>query len=54
MGRSGPSVIELEERIATAGKSPHRRSSIQALGDAIARVKHEYDAVVKQEREPCA
>ena len=44
------SVIELEERIATAAeKAPTEDSQIQALREAIARVKSEYDAVVKQE-----
>ena len=43
-------VIELEERIATAAeKAPTGDSQIQALREAIARVKGEYDAVVKQE-----
>ena len=44
------SVIELEERIATAAeKAPTEDPQIQALREAIARVKGEYDAVVKQE-----
>ena len=44
------SVIELEERIATAAeKAPTDDPQIQALREAIARVKWEYDAVVKQE-----
>ena len=44
------SVIELEERIATAAeKAPTEDPQIQALREAIARVKAEYDAVVKQE-----
>ena len=43
-------VIELEERIATAAeKAPTEDPQIQALREAIARVKGEYDAVVKQE-----
>ena len=43
-------VIELEERIATAAeKAPTEDPQIQALREAIARVKAEYDAVVKQE-----
>ena len=42
-------LIELEERIATAEKAPTEDPQIQALRDAIARVKAEYDAVVKQE-----
>ena len=43
-------VIELEERIATAAeKAPTDDPQIQALREAIARVKAEYDAVVKQE-----
>ena len=42
-------MIELEERIATAGESSHRGSLGQALREAIARVKSEYDALVKQE-----
>ncbi|WP_028953336.1 preprotein translocase subunit SecA [Synechococcus sp. CC9616] len=46
------SVIELEERIATAAeKAPTQDAEIQALREAIARVKAEYDAVVKQEEE---
>ena len=44
------SVIELEERIATAAeKAPTEDPQIQALRGAILRVKAEYDAVVKQE-----
>ena len=44
------SVIELEERIATAAeKAPTEDPHIQALRQAIARVKQEYEAVVKQE-----
>ena len=44
------SVIELEERIATAAeKAPTEDSQIQSLREAIARVKSEYDVVVKQE-----
>ena len=43
------SVIELEERIAAAEKAPTDDSQIQALRAAIAQVKAEYDAVVKQE-----
>ena len=43
-------VIELEERIATAAeKAPTEDPHIQALRGAIARVKGEYDAVVKHE-----
>ena len=43
-------VIELEERIATAAeKAPTEDVQIQALREAIARVKREYDAVVEQE-----
>ena len=43
-------VIELEERIATAAeKAPIEDPQIQALREAIAGVKTEYDAVVKQE-----
>ncbi len=46
------SVIELEENIATAAeKAPTDDLQIQALRDAIARVKGEYDAVVAQEEE---
>ena len=46
------SIIDLEERIATAAeKAPTDDSEIQALRQAIARVKDEYDAVVKQEEE---
>ncbi|WP_413441519.1 preprotein translocase subunit SecA [Synechococcus sp. MIT S1220] len=46
------SVIELEENIATAAeKAPTDDLQIQALRDAIARVKGEYDAVVDQEEE---
>ena len=48
------SVIELEERIATAAeKAPTDDPQIQALREAIARVKAEYDAVVKR-KSPCA
>ena len=44
------SVIELEERIATAAeKAPTTDSQIQSLRDAIAAVKAEYDVVVKEE-----
>ncbi len=44
------SVIDLEERIATAAeKAPTEDPQIQALREAIAQVKGEYDAVVKQE-----
>ena len=44
------SVIELEERIATAAeKHPRTTPQIQALRAAIARVKAEYDAVVKHD-----
>ena len=43
-------VIELEENIATAAeKAPTEDAQIQELRQAIARVKAEYDAVVKQE-----
>jgi preprotein translocase subunit SecA len=43
-------VIELEERIATAAeKAPTDDLQIQSLREAIACVKAEYDAVVKQE-----
>ena len=42
-------MIELEERIATAEKAPTEDPQIQALREAIARVKTEYDAVVEQE-----
>ncbi|BEV35479.1 preprotein translocase subunit SecA [Synechococcus sp. M16CYN] len=43
-------VIELEERIATAAeKAPTDDTQIQALREAIAAVKGEYDTVVKQE-----
>ena len=46
------SVIDLEERIATAAeKAPTEDPEILALRQAIARVKGEYDAVVKQEEE---
>ncbi|AII42097.1 preprotein translocase subunit SecA [Synechococcus sp. KORDI-100] len=46
------SVIELEERIATAAeKAPTDDPHIQALRGAIARVRSEYDTVVKQEEE---
>ena len=45
-------LIELEERIATAAeKAPTDDSNIQALREAIARVKGEFDAVVKQEEQ---
>ena len=45
-------VIELEERIATAAeKAPTDDPQIQALRASIARVRAEYDAVVKQEEE---
>ena len=48
-------MIELEERIATAAeKAPTEDPQIQALREAIARVKGEYDAVVKQEEAACA
>ena len=44
------SVIDLEERIATAAeKAPTEDTQIQALRQAIARVKDEYNVVVKQE-----
>ena len=47
-------MIELEERIATAAeKAPTDDPQIQALREAIARVKGEYDAVVKQEEAGC-
>ena len=43
-------VIELEERIATAAeKAPTDDPQIQALRDAIAAVRGEYEAVVKEE-----
>ena len=43
-------LIELEERIATAAeKAPTEDAQIQELRAAIAQVKSEYDAVVKQE-----
>ena len=43
-------VIELEERIATAAeKAPTDDAQIQALRDAIAAVRVEYEAVVKEE-----
>ena len=43
-------LIELEERIATAAeKAPTEDARIQELRAAIAQVKAEYDAVVKQE-----
>ena len=46
------SVIELEERIATAAeKAPTDDPQIQGLREAISRVKGEYDAVVKQEED---
>ena len=46
------SGIELEERIATAAeKAPTDDPEIQSLREAIARVRGEYDAVVKQEEE---
>merc|ERR1712216_733428 len=44
------SVIELEDRIATAAeKAPTEDPEIAQLRAAIAQVKGEYDAVVKQE-----
>ena len=44
------SVIDLEERIASAAeKAPTDDPQIQALREAIARVRAEYDAVVDQE-----
>jgi preprotein translocase subunit SecA len=44
------SVIELEDRIATAAeKAPTEDGAIASLRAAIARVKAEYDVVVKQE-----
>ncbi|MGC6482888.1 MAG: preprotein translocase subunit SecA [Synechococcus sp.] len=44
------SVIELEDRIATAAeKAPTDDAQIAALRAAIARVKAEYDVVIKQE-----
>ena len=43
-------MIELEERIASAAeKAPTDDPQIQALREAIAGVKMEYDAVVKLE-----
>ena len=46
------SLIELEERIATAAeKAPTDDPQIQALRQAIARVKAEFDAVVKQDEQ---
>ena len=43
-------VIELEERIATAAeKAPTEEVEIQALREAIDKVKSEFDSVVKQE-----
>ena len=43
-------VIDLEERISTAAeKAPADDPQIQALREAIAVVRGEYDAVVKQE-----
>ena len=45
------SLIELEERIANAAeKAPTDDPQIQSLRAAIARVKAEYDGVVKQEK----
>ena len=45
-------VIELEERSATAAeKAPTDDPQIQSLRESIARVRAEYDAVVKQEEE---
>ena len=45
-------MIELEDRIATAAeKAPTDDPQIAALRTAIARVKGEYDVVVKQEDE---
>ena len=44
------SVIELEERIATAAeKAPIQDPQIQSLREAIAAVKSEYDVVVNEE-----
>ncbi|MDB4682134.1 preprotein translocase subunit SecA [Synechococcus sp. AH-551-A10] len=44
------SVLELEERIATAAeKAPTVDAEIQSLREAIALVRGEYDAVVKEE-----
>ena len=44
------SVLDLEERIATAAeKAPTDDSGIQSLREAIAVVRAEYDAVVKEE-----
>ena len=44
------SVLDLEERIATAAeKAPTDDSEIQSLREAIAVVRAEYDAVVKEE-----
>ena len=49
-GATVPSRSELEERIASAAeKAPTEDPQIQALRDAIAHVKGEYDTVVKQE-----
>ena len=46
------SVIDLEERIATAAeKAPTEDPQIQALREAIAKVRAEYNAVVKDEEE---
>jgi preprotein translocase subunit SecA len=46
------SVLELEDRIAQAAeKAPTDDPQIQALRELIARVKGEYDAVVKQEEQ---
>jgi len=47
-------VIELEERIATAAeKAPTDDAQIQSLREAIAAVRGEYDAVVKEEEAGC-
>ncbi|EAU71092.1 translocase [Synechococcus sp. BL107] len=44
------SVLDLEERIATAAeKAPTEDAEIQSLREAIALVRGEYDAVVKEE-----
>ena len=48
-GDRAPTVIELEERIATAVEKAPTDDQIQALREAIALVKGEYDAVVLQE-----
>lgn len=49
-GDRAMTLIELEEAIATAAeKAPTDNVQIQALREAISLVKHEYDAVVKEE-----